>query len=66
MHIREELYVGSIRQGERTFKQNSQYGWAKKERTECEEKLDAARSKEQEHKTNPGYDLEVKYIAEFF
>ena len=47
MHIREELYVGSIRQGERTFKQNSQYGWAKKERTECEEKLDATLSKEQ-------------------
>ena len=47
MHILEELYVGSIRPGERTFKQNSQYGRAIKELTECEEKLDATLSKEQ-------------------
>ena len=42
MHILEELYVGSVRPGERTFKQNSQYSRAIKELTECEEKLDAA------------------------
>ena len=47
MHILEELYVGSIRPGERTFKQNSQYGRAIKELTECEEKLEATLSKEQ-------------------
>ena len=47
MHILEELYVGSIRPGERTFKQNSQYSRAIKELTESEEKLDAALSKEQ-------------------
>ena len=47
MHILEELYVGSIRPGERTFKQNSQYSRAIKELTECEEKLDATLSKEQ-------------------
>ena len=41
MHILEELYVGSIRPGERTFKQNSQYGRAIKALTESEEKLDA-------------------------
>ena len=47
MHILEELYVGSIRPGERTFKQNSQYSRAIKELTESEEKLDATLSKEQ-------------------
>ena len=47
MHILEELYVGSIRPGERTFKQNSQYSWAIKELTESEEKLDATLSEEQ-------------------
>ena len=47
MHILEELYVSSIRPGERTFKQNSQYGRAIKELTECEEKLDATLSEEQ-------------------
>ena len=47
MHILEELYVGSIRPGERTFKQNSQYSRAIKELTECEEKLEATLSKEQ-------------------
>ena len=47
MHILEELYVGSIRPGERTFKQHSQYGLAIKELTESEEKLDATLSKEQ-------------------
>ena len=47
MHILEELYVGSIRPGERTFKQNSQYGRAIKKLTESEEKLDAMLSKEQ-------------------
>ena len=47
MHILEELYVGSIRPGERTFKQNSQYGRAIKELTDSEEKLDAMLSKEQ-------------------
>ena len=47
MHILEELYVGSIRPGERTFKQNSQYGRAIKALNEREEKLDAALSKEQ-------------------
>ena len=47
MHILEELYVGSIRPGERTFKQNSQYSRVIKALTECEEKLDATLSKEQ-------------------
>ena len=47
MHILEELYVGSIRPGERTFKQNSQYGRAIKELTDSEEKLDDMLSKEQ-------------------
>ena len=47
LHILEELYVGSIRPGERTFKQNSQYGRAIKKLTESEEKLDAMLSKEQ-------------------
>ena len=47
MHILEELYVGSIRPGERTFKQNSQYGRAIKKLTESEEKLDATLSEEQ-------------------
>ena len=41
MHILEELYVGSIWPGERTFKQNSQYSRAIKELTESEEKLDS-------------------------
>ena len=41
MHILEELYVGSIRPGERSFKQNRQYSRAIKAFTECEEKLDA-------------------------
>ena len=52
MHILEELYVGSIRPGERTFKQNSQYGRAIKELTECEEKLEATLSKEQKSLLN--------------
>ena len=52
MHILEELDVGSIRPGERTFKQNSQYSRAIKELTECEEKLDAALSKEQKSLLN--------------
>ena len=47
MHILEELYVGSIRPGERTFKQNSQYGRAIKALTDSEERLDATLSKEQ-------------------
>lgn len=47
MHILEELYVGSIRPGERTFKQNSQYSRAIKALTEREEKLDATLSEEQ-------------------
>ena len=47
MHILEKLYVGSIRPGERTFKQNSQYSRAIKALTEIEEKLDATLSKEQ-------------------
>ncbi|MBR3185888.1 MAG: hypothetical protein IKF48_07085 [Oscillospiraceae bacterium] len=28
MHILEELYVGNVRPGERSFKRNSQYSWA--------------------------------------
>ena len=52
MHILEELCVGSIRPGERTFKQNSQYGRAIKELTECEEKLEATLSKEQKSLLN--------------
>ena len=52
MHILEELYVGSIRPGERTFKQNSQYGRAIKILTESEEKLDATLSKEQKSLLN--------------
>ena len=47
MHILEELYIGSIRPGERTFKQNSQYSRAIKALTEREEKLDATLSEEQ-------------------
>ena len=47
MHILEELYVGSSRPGERTFKQNSQYSRVIKALTKCEEKLDATLSKEQ-------------------
>ena len=47
MHILEELYVGSIRPGERTFKQNSQYSRMIKALTDSEEKLDATLSKEQ-------------------
>ena len=47
MHILEELYVGCIRPGERTFKQNSQYSRAIDKLTESVEKLDAALSKEQ-------------------
>ena len=47
MHILEELYVGSIRPGVRTFKQNGQYSRAIKELTECGEKLDATLSEEQ-------------------
>ena len=52
MHILEELYVGSIRPGERTFKQNSQYSRVIKALTKCEEKLDAALSKEQKSLLN--------------
>lgn len=52
MHILEELYVGSIRPGERTFKQNSQYSRAIKALTESEEKLDATLSKEQKSLLN--------------
>ena len=47
MHILEELYVGSIRPGERSFKQNSQYGRAIKALTDSEERLDDTLSKEQ-------------------
>ena len=47
MHILEELYVGCIRPGERTFKQNSQYSRAIDKLTESVEKLDAALSEEQ-------------------
>ena len=47
MHILEELYVGSIRPGERTFKQNSQYGLAIQALNDSEERLDATLSKEQ-------------------
>ena len=47
MHILEELYVGSIWSGERTFRQNSQYSRVIKALTKCEEKLDATLSKEQ-------------------
>ena len=52
MHILEELYVGSIRPGERTFKQNSQQSRTIKELTKCEEKLDATLSKEQKSLLN--------------
>ena len=52
MHILEELYAGSIRPGERTFKQNSQYSRAIKALTESEEKLDAILSKEQKSLLN--------------
>ena len=54
MHILEELYVGSIRPGERSFKQNSQYGRAIKALTDSEERLDATLSKEQKSLLN-GY-----------
>lgn len=47
IHILKELHVGSIRTGERSFKQNRQYSRAIKALTECEEKLDATFSKEQ-------------------
>ena len=63
MHILEELYVGSIRPGERSFKQNSQYGRAIKELTECEEKLDATLSKEQKSLLNGYRDAQQDLIV---
>lgn len=58
MHILEELFVGSIRPGERTFKQNSQYARVKKALTEYEEKLDATLSKEQKSLLNDYRDIQ--------
>ena len=63
MHILEERYVGSIWQGERTFKQNSQYSRAIKELTESEEKLDAALSKEQKSLLNDYRDAQQELMV---
>ena len=63
MHILEELQVGSIRPGERTFKQNSQQSRTIKELTKREEKLDAALSKEQKSLLNDYRDAQQELMV---
>ena len=63
MHILEELYVSSIRPGERTFKQNGQYSRAIKALNEREEKLDAALSKEQKSLLNDYRDAQQELMV---
>ena len=47
MQILEELYVGDVRPGERSFKRNSQYGRALNESAEAADRLIAVLSEEQ-------------------
>lgn len=47
MHILEELYLGGVRPGERTFKRNSQYGRALTESAAAADRLIAALPSEQ-------------------
>ncbi len=47
MQILEELYIGNVRPGERSFKRNSQYGRALNESADAADKLIAALSDEQ-------------------
>lgn len=47
MQILEELYVGDVRPGERSFKRNSQYGRALNESADAADRLIAVLSDEQ-------------------
>ena len=47
MQILEELYVGDVRPGERSFKRNSQYGRALNESADAADRLIAVLSEEQ-------------------
>ena len=47
MQILEELYIGNVRPGERSFKRNSQYGRALAESADAADKLLATLSAEQ-------------------
>lgn len=47
MHILEELYIGNIRPGERSFKRNSQYGRALSASSDATNNLIAALSDDQ-------------------
>ena len=47
MQILEELYIGNVRPGERSFKRNSQYGRALAESADAADKLIAVLSDEQ-------------------
>ena len=47
MHILEELYIGNVRPGERSFKRNSQYARALAELADAADELIAALSDEQ-------------------
>ena len=47
MQILEELYVGDVRPGERSFKRNSQYGRALDESVDAADRLIAVLSEEQ-------------------
>ena len=47
MQILEELYIGNVRPGERSFKRNSQYAWALNESSDALDRLIAVLSGEQ-------------------
>ena len=47
MQILEELYIGNVRPGERSFKRNSQYGRALSESSDALDRLIAVLSDEQ-------------------
>ena len=47
MQILEELYIGNVRPGERSFKRNSQYGRALSESADAADRLIAVLSDEQ-------------------
>lgn len=47
MQILEELYIGNVRPGERSFKRNSQYGRALEESADATDRLVAVLSDEQ-------------------
>ena len=47
MQILEELYIGNVRPGERSFKRNSQYGRALDESADAADRLIAVLSEEQ-------------------